>query len=155
MSFFRHLRLRFAPPELTDPDFDSLLFMYIPNASERSFWECEWQFPPTRTIISIGLPGDENGPTEEARRFYLSLPDRFERIVAAVRPRLSDVWTTWLQTDLPVDIFRATKLAGFGLEDPQARPLRWDVAFETTGDKWLGITVPFIDNAPQEAIVDT
>jgi len=29
------------------------------------------------------------------------------------------------------------------------------VEFETTGEKWLGITIPFIGDIAQEAIVDT
>ena len=129
--------------------------MYIPNAPERSYWESEWQFPPTRTAISIGFPRDESGPTAAARSFYLGLPQRFEQIIAAARPKLAEVWKTWLQADLPSDIFSAMTIGGFCLEDPEARPLHWDVSFETTGDKWLGITVPFIDDTPQEAVVDT
>jgi hypothetical protein len=47
-------------------------------------------------------------------------------------------------------MFFELKLAGFGLEDPKATPVEWDIAFETTGDNWLGITVSFIGNSAQE-----
>jgi hypothetical protein len=47
------------------------------------------------------------------------------------------------------------KLAGFDVEDPKARPLERDISFETTGEKWLGIVIPFRGDTPQEAVVDT
>jgi hypothetical protein len=155
MGILHKLKLRFSPPRLNDPDFGSLLFMFTPNAPERSYWECEWKFPNTGTQISIGLPGDESGPLPEARQFYLSLPARFEQILASARPQLEDVFRTWLQQDLPDDIFTVLELAGFGLEDAKAQPVHWDISFETTGDRWLGIVIPFIGDTSQKATVDT
>ena len=155
MSLLHGLRLRFAPPRISDPDFGPLLFMYIPKFPQRSYWECEWTFPVTNTVISIGIPGTEAGPDPEARQFFLALPHRFERIIAACRTPLQEVWLSCFQRDLPHDIFSVMKLGGFGLEDPKARPVQWDVGFETTGDKWLGITVPFLDDIAQHAVVDT
>jgi len=34
-------------------------------------------------------------------------------------------------------------------------PITWDVMFETTGEKWLAITVPFVGDSPQDPVVDT
>jgi hypothetical protein len=155
MGFFHNLKLRFSPPRIADPDFGNLLFMYIPNAPERSYWEGEWTFPKTGTPVSIGLDGGEDGPLPEARRFYLSLPDRFDQIMVAVRPKLAGVFKHWLQQDLPQDIFTVVKLAGFGVEDPNAKPFHWNISFETTGDRWLGIRIPFEGDIPQEPVVDT
>jgi hypothetical protein len=129
--------------------------MFVPNAPEKSYWECEWTFPKTGNVISIGLPGGESGPMPESRQFYLGLPVRFEEILSAARPKLAQVFQIWLQKELPQDIFTVVKLAGFGLEDPKAQPVQWDISFETTGEKWLGIIIPFVGNAPQEAVVDT
>jgi hypothetical protein len=86
-----------------------LLFTFIPNAPDRSYWECEWTFPKTGTLISIGLPGGESGPLGEARQFYLGLPGRFEQILSAVRPQLELVFKEWLRQDLPQDIFTVVK----------------------------------------------
>ena len=77
MGILHNLKLRFSPPRINDPDFGSLLFMFISNAPERSYWECEWIFPKTGTVISIDLPGTEAGPMPEARQFHLNLPERF------------------------------------------------------------------------------
>jgi len=68
---------------------------------------------------------------------------------------LEEIFMTWLEQKLPEDIFTVLKLAGFGLEDAMAQPVHWEVSFETTGDKWLGIIIPFIGDAAQEAVVDT
>jgi hypothetical protein len=129
--------------------------MFIPNAPERSYWECEWVFPKTGTVISIGLPGGEDGPQPEARQFYLGLPGRFDQVVTSVRPQLQEVFKTWLHQELPQDIFSVVKLGGFGVEDPKAQPLQWNVLFGTTGEQWLGITIPFVGDIPQKAVVDT
>jgi hypothetical protein len=155
MGLLHRLRLRFSPPRITDPDFGNLLFMYIPNAPERSYWEGEWLFPKTKSAISIGLPGGESGPLPEARQFYLDLPGRFEEVLSAARPKLAEVFRSWLHQELPEDIFTVVKLAGFDVEDPKAQPLEWDISFETTGEKWLGIVIPFRGDTPQEAVVDT
>ena len=155
MSILHNLRLRLSPPRISDPDFGSLLFMFIPNAPERSYWECEWTFPKTGTVISIGLAGKETGLLPESRQFYLGLPERFEQILAGARPKLAQVFKTWLQQDLPQDIFSVVKLAGIGLEDATTQPVKWGISFETTGEKWLGITVPFVGDTAQDAVVDT
>jgi len=155
MGLLHNLKLRFSPPRMTDPDFGSLLFMFIPNAPERSYWECEWTFPETGSMVSIAMPGGESGPMPEARQFYLSLPGRFEELLTAARPKLEQVLKTWLQGELPQDLFTAVKLAGFGIENLRARPVEWNIGFETTGEKWLGITIRFAGDEPQEAVVDT
>jgi hypothetical protein len=155
MKIFKSLRLRFKPPKINDLDFGQLTYMYIPNHPERSYWEGEWLFPPTATRVSIALDGDESGPRPETRKWHLGLTARFQNILQLARPELEKVLKKWLQQELPQDVFKAVKLSGFGVETPAAHPVAWDISFETIGDKWLGITIPFIDDQPGEAMVDT
>lgn len=155
MCILQNLKLRLSPPRITDPDFGDLVFMFVANAPERSYWECEWKFPKTGTEVSIVLPGDQRGPLPEARQFYLNLPGHFDQILSAARPQLHQVFTEWFSQDLPQDIFKVVKLTGFGLEDARRKPVHWDISFETTGDKWLGIMVPFVGDTAQKATVDT
>ena len=68
---------------------------------------------------------------------------------------MEQVFKTWLQQKLPQDIFTVVKLAGFGVEDLKTQPLHWDISFETTGEKWLGIIITFEGDAAQETVVDT
>lgn len=140
---------------MTDPDFGNLTFMHTEKHPERSYWECEWKFPPTETVVGITLHGGESGPDNDARQFYLGLPARFDSILSACRPKLEQVLRDWRDGRVPQDVFAAVKLTGFGLEDPHEKPIRWDVAFETTDDDWLGITIPFVGDTPQEPDVDT
>jgi hypothetical protein len=56
---------------------------------------------------------------------------------------------------LPQDIFTVVKLMSFGVENPQERPVWWDVGFETTDDDWLGITIPFEGDTAMDPVVDT
>jgi len=155
MNLFKSLKLQFRPPKIDDPDFGQLTFMYISNHPERSYWEAEWMFPPTGTPVSIGLDGDESGPRPATREWHLDLPSRFDRILELARPELANVFKSWLKQDLPDDILTVMKLSGFGVEDPRAQPVNWDVSFETTGDTWLGITIPFQGEEAKEATVDT
>jgi hypothetical protein len=155
MEFLRRLKLQFSPLKLHDPDFGDLTFMYIPNAPERSYWEAEWLFPATGTRVEIDLRGAESGPVESARSFYIALPDRFSRLLDAARPALDRVFRDWTNRPISADIWQDVKLAGFGLEDPESRPLEWEMSFEATGKKWLGITIPFQDETPGTPIVDT
>jgi hypothetical protein len=155
MALLHNLKLWLSPPRLNDPDFGNLLFMYMSKAPGRSYWECEWTFPKTGTRVDIVLPGGESGPIPEARLFYLSIPERFEAILKECRPKLEQVFRDWRSQPLPQDIFTVVKLAGFGLEDPQESPVRWDVGFETTGGDWLGITIPFVGETAMDAVVDT
>ena len=155
MNIFKSLKLQFSPPKMDDPDFGQLTFIYISNYPERSYWEGEWIFPPTGTVVGIGLDGDETGPRSVCREWHLQLPSRFTQILLLAKPELSKVFKSWLNQELPDYIFSVVTLAGFGVVDPQNVPVEWDVSFETTGDKWLGITIPFVGNVPKEGVVDT
>ena len=84
MGYFRSLRLQYFPLKKVDTVFGKLLYMYIPNDSQKSYWECEWKFPPTDTVISISLPGDESGPYDESRAFYKDLISKYEKILSLV-----------------------------------------------------------------------
>ena len=155
MGFLHNLKLWLSPPQMLDPDFGKLTFMHMGKHPERSYWECEWIFPATCSIVGISLRGGENGPNPEARRFYLNLPVQFDSILKACRPRLEQVFREWRKQQLPPDMFTVVKLTGFGVEDPQEHPVRWNVGFETNDDDWLGITIPFVGAEAIEPVVDT
>ena len=155
MGFLHNLKLWLSPPKMSDPDFGNLRFMHIEKHPERSYWECQWTFPPTGTVVHIALHGRESGPDHEARQFYLGLPARFDSLLKACRPTLEQVFRQWRDKQLPQDIFTVVRLTGFGVEDPQEEPVRWQVSFETTDDDWLGITIPFAGETPSEPEVDT
>ena len=129
--------------------------MHVENYPERSYWEGEWRLPGLGCLVGIYLRGGEDGPGEDARSFYLKLPERMEQILQRCRPPLASVFRQWLSRDLPEDMFSEVKLTGFGVDDPNGHPLLWNVSFETTGEKWLGIEIPFVDDVAGEAQVDT
>ena len=155
MGFSHNLKLWLSPLRINDPDFGSLVFMHVSKFPERSYWEGGWTFPKTGKVVWITLRGDESGPMPEARRFYLALPGRFEQILISCRPKLEQAFKNWERPQLPEDIFTVVELSGFRLDDPTAPTIRWDVSFETKGDNWLGITIPFVGDAAMEAVVDT
>jgi len=155
MGFLHNLKLKFAPPTIIDPDFGKLRFMYIPPYPERSYWECEWTFPGTENVVSIGLPGTDAGPLPEARDFYLGLPERIKSIIDMVQPQLGYECQHWLGQELPENLETVFRLSGFDLQNPLAEPLEWSVSFESIGEKWISVTVPFENDKPGDAVVDT
>jgi hypothetical protein len=155
MGLLTQLRLRFRPPRLEDRDFGTLLFMYIPRAPENSYWEGEWLFPATGTKVSIALPGGPEGPDPQTRSFYLALPAQFDDLLNHVRPALDKVFRDWIGRPLHGDLWEDVRLSGFGISDLRTVPISWDVGFETNGEKWLGITIPFLGDVPQDPVVDT
>lgn len=155
MRLLNKVLRRFQPRSIDDPTFGRLLFMSVKHDASKSYWEGEWTFPPTGTAISIGLPGGEEGPLAESRAFFIDMPGRFDGVLKAVRPALDSVFREWLGRPINEDIWSDVQLAGFGLENPMAAPVEWDIGFETTGEKWLGITVPFVGDSPQTPVVDT
>jgi hypothetical protein len=133
-----------------------MVFMYIASRPNKSYWEAAaWLFPPTGHKIAISLPGSEAGPSPESRNFMLSRVHEFERTLGLARPKLDQVFRQWLGRPVADDLWEDVTLAGFDVEDPGAEPLEWDIGFETTGKRWLGISVPFIGDVPQNAVVDT
>ena len=156
MTFLHNLKLRFSPPRLQDPDFGELIYMYIPNAPERSYWEGEhWLFPPTGTEVGLSLLGGESGPLPESRPFYLAFPARFPQLLDLASPGLDQVFRDWYDRPISADIWQDVKLTGFWLDDPRTRPVHWDMCFEATGKKWLGIAIPFQGDTPGTPVVDT
>ena len=155
MKFLHNLKLWLKPPRIVDPDFGSLHFIHISKRPERSYWEGEWVFPGTDTVVAISLDGDENGPKPRTREFYLGLPARFTQILTLSRPQLQQVFQKWLHKPLPPDICSAVELSGFSLEESESNPVHWNISFETIDDPWLSVTIPFVGDQAMEAIVDT
>ena len=155
MNLVARFRRVFGPRTIQDPEFGELVYMHIRVAPERSYWECEWLFPVTDTRVSISLPGNSDGPTEDARRFYRELPGQFPDHLGRARPEIERAFQRWIGRPVSGDLWKDLRLSGFGVEDPSQTPTPWDMMFETTGDKWLAITIPFVGDRPQEAVVDT
>jgi hypothetical protein len=155
MGFLKNLKMQFKAPRLKDPEFGDLIYMYISNNPSRSYWECMWNFPPTKTEIAIALDGDETGPKQESRKWHLDLVSRYKDILELSQPIIMSTLGEWKIDYKSEDLFNSVKLTGFGVDDPNAHPIKWEVSFETTGNRWLSITIPFVNNVAQEVIVDT
>jgi len=156
LRFLDALRLRWRPPRIVDSEFGSLIYMYISIAPERSYWECEgWVFPATQTRVGVSLPGNLEGPTADARRFYRELAGEFEHHLLRARPEMDKAFETWIGRRLSPNLWDDLVLSGFNVEDPGATPPIWEVMFETRGDKWLAITIPFVGNVPGIPVIDT
>jgi hypothetical protein len=101
------------------------------------------------------LPGTLDGPSDQARQFYRDLSEHFERHLTHALPHLDRAFHEWLDRHLQADLWKDVRLSGFDVQDPSATPTAWDMMFETIGNKWLAITIPFVGDVPQDGVVDT
>jgi hypothetical protein len=104
--------------------------------------------------VDIALPGTENGPFVESRAFYFDLASRFDQLLTRARPEFARIFEQLMGRPLSNDLWQDVTLAGFDVRDPRDSPRLWHFSVETKGDKWWGITVPFVDDTPQEAVAD-
>jgi hypothetical protein len=155
MKLLNRLLAPFIPRAIDDPDFGTLHFTHISRNPSKSYWECEWVFTPTNTRIPIALPGGDEGPSAASRKFYLQLRDDFPRILSLARPRINQAILDWLNRPLNTNLWEDVRLHSFGVADPAGNPCEWHICFETTGSKWISITIPFRGDVPQNPVIET
>lgn len=155
MGLFERFLTRFRPVTIEDAEFGRLTYMEVKGDPSRSYWEAEYVFAPTGSVVSAGMRGTREGPLPEARSFYRLMEQRFADTMKTVRPYLEASFQESLGRPLSADLWDDLVLSGFDVDDPIADPLEWDIMFETTGDKWLAFTVPFIGDVVQPVVVDS
>lgn len=156
MGFFHNLKLQYRPPRKSDPEFGEMIFMYMPkSAPGKSYWEATIYLPQLATRVEISLEGGEEGPAEISKEFYRKLIPKFDAIITAARPLLAKEYLQWMDEEIPEDIFSVLTPPGFGVEDPAEVPAKWDMMFETKGEKWRAISVYFEGDKPVRSEVDT
>ncbi|MGV3772248.1 MAG: hypothetical protein ACO1QB_05055 [Verrucomicrobiales bacterium] len=152
MNILEKLKKLWSPPifndqDFVDPDFGTFYF-------QDDYWECEWKFPPTGEVIFVPLAGDENGPFPHVREIYLTLPDRIGKYMEMARQPLEAAFQR-LQRKIPEDVYSELKFVGWEALDLQLEPERWKISFETTKDRWYGISIPFNKGVALEPEIDS
>jgi len=79
MSLLKTLKYWLTPLKMTDLDFGTLTFIYVSQNPERSYWECEWRFPSTGTVVLITLDGDESLRTGRGDSVFTIFVIRWQR----------------------------------------------------------------------------
>lgn len=149
------IRHKFSSKTLIDPIFGEATFIAMPRAPHKAYWECQWRFPVTSSVINIAMPGDENGPFPETRNFYTDLADRFHKHLLTAKPHLQKAFNAQYGIELPKDIFSVMTLSGFDLENPHTSPRRWEMSFTTRPHlKSRFFTIPFEGDTALPAIID-
>lgn len=156
MGLFRKFIDRFRPPYKEDPEFGDMSFIKVsPRGYGKSYWEATIYVPQIGASVEVFLQGEEDGPLEVSKEFYRKLIPSFDAIIAAARPLLAKEYLLWMQEELPDDIFTVLTLSGFSVEDPAVVPAKWDIMFETMGEKWRAISIYFEGDKPVGTTVDT
>src|SRR5262245_7992572 len=73
-----------------DPDLGELTFN-----PRSSFWEGETTFPDAREPIVVSIPGDETGPSPNARAAYDELKQRYSEIRDAIATALYELYDNY------------------------------------------------------------
>lgn len=144
MNFFKRIKLFFSPRVIQDEMLGKLTFIYISNFPERSYWEGEWLFPTTQTVITILLKGGESGPLPEFLEWYRGLPARYSKVIKTVEQKLADAYEELYSKKPPRDFVNQFTFAGASVLDPRAQDVEWDLSFDITVGDVYSVTVPFV-----------
>jgi hypothetical protein len=144
---------RFKPKRVNDPVFGSLVFMRMADP-ETSYWEGSSIFRPTGRAIEYFIDADEDGPSESQRQFYASVQERYDQLVAVVRPALVRSAEKWFKAGLPLDLGDAFTLSSLSIPRTGAEPLAWELSFQFATNPLLLFTVAMIDWRPGGVRVD-
>src|SRR5436309_15624115 len=121
-----------VPPRwISDPELGVLLFMFMPSAPDLSYWTCEHPLRGVGQNIRVELPGREGGPDSEARRFYLDLQRRFDKVLSAATRKRARCAQSCLKGEARQDLFSILKVTTIRIENANNHPARWSIIFNT------------------------
>lgn len=146
-------------PTINDPVFGELTFRYLKHCPHKSYWLGTIPFEPTGSIITIALPGNSDGPNEQARQFAIEAGKRFRRIKQLVSPKLRAALLKYSgrpEKDIPENLFDWVKLVSIDIADATSEPIDWEIAFEAKPCiNWCFISIPMESDVAHDAVVDT
>lgn len=139
-----------------DKDFGLIRFVEAAGEEDEGFWQMEhdWELPAYNAKIGCcEIPGDINGPFDEARSFLLSKKENIDALWKLCEGELRKNIAQWYPKDIAKnseDIFFLSSLAmdsdsdnkGWEISFEAKDEYKWTfMSFQLEGDKIIGGTV--------------
>jgi hypothetical protein len=141
------------PQVIKDEFFGTLRFMSFKDSS-KDYFEGKGKFKPTGDIIEYFIKGDIIGPTVEQRDFFNKIQDSYDEIIAKVSPIVEDEFKNWKDDFKILDFKKEVRLVAVTIPRIQARPLIWDMSFESIHEHDHQIVIDFKDFEPDASTLD-
>lgn len=147
MNIFKKIAEAFKPLTLNDPVFGTLRFQKV------GFLEGKVRFKPLSADVEVLVDGDSTGPTEEQRRWFKEVEDKFPAllpdIVEGAMPQIRE-WNADLTKD---KMLQELKLETISVNKCVPGKHEWDLTFNAESlEHWVNVSL--IDWATTKTIID-
>jgi len=132
LSIFKRLikRVFGEPRKLNDEFFGELI-------DADGYYEGYADFNPIKDKIEIGISGDENGPSAEARSFYKQVEKDYYQLVKIISPKILERLIEWEPNVKIKDFDNEFKPVYLFIPDFNQEDQSWEIAFESIHNSHL------------------
>ena len=135
-----------APRTLQDDLFGEML-------DADGYYECFAYFQPINKKIELGIGGDSDGPTKEARAYYKKVEKEYFTLLERIAPFIQEDLKKW-SPEVEIKVFeKEFEPVYLFIPDCRATEIKWTIAFETIHDSHL-FTIEMNGNVPESLVVD-
>lgn len=101
------------------------------------YYECFAYFKPIGKKIELGIGGDENGPTKEARMFYKEIEKNYGELIEILAPEFLKNLLLWNPETKITSFKKEFEPVYMFIPDFKTEKLKWEIAFETIHNSHL------------------
>lgn len=141
------------PTILHDEVFGTLHFMKFKDSS-KNYFEGKGHFDPAGDVIEYLIEGNEEGPSEEQKQFYLQIQNNFIQYVEKIKPLIEDELRNWKEDFIIRDFSKEFKIVCITIPRLDRRPPIWDMSFASIHDLNHHITIDFVGDHPNSILID-
>jgi hypothetical protein len=138
---------------IEDEFFGSMLHVTSKDAS-KNYYECNRQFLPKGSAIELGVEGDEKGPQQIQKEFFLSIEKNYDEIAISIAPIIENEFKNWKEDFRIQDFKNEFKPVYMFLPHCVTKPVTWEIAFESDYDLNHHISVTMQDMKAVEVLID-
>ena len=140
--------------KINDDFFGQMLFLGDKKDPNKSYFECRRHFKPSDTIIEIGIDGSEVGTTQIQIDFFKSIEDKYAEITNSIKPLVEDEFANWQDGFKIKDFDKEFNPVYLRLPRCEAKPIIWEIAFESDHDRNHTFTLTMNDLVAKEILID-
>ncbi|MBB6329027.1 hypothetical protein FHS59_004691 [Algoriphagus iocasae] len=120
----------------------------------KNYYECNRQFHPKGSEIELGVEGDENGPKQNQKDFFLSIEKKYDEIVISIGPKIEVEFKNWKEDFRIKDFKKEFRPVYMFLPRCDKQPITWEIAFESDHDLNHLFTVKMKDMSAIKVSID-
>lgn len=141
-------------PKIEHHFFGEMQFVGNKRDTSKSYFECSRFFKPKNKAIDIAISGDISGPTQTQIDFFENIENHYAAIVDSIIPVIEDVFRNWKEEFTIKDFFTEFEPVHLLIPDCKAKPVIWEIAFETEHDENHMFTIIMEDFTAKEVQID-